>query len=626
MSTFSKNFFVYFHDKGCVFSTHGLHEIAAFANSNYRYQNFTPSEYIDLLNTIKEPTVLSSQRITIQNESNEYVTFLYPLHEDFRQITATAVFCVPTNQITSLFSGRLGEYNTSTYIFDSDSHVIVSSNPIETFSVEDLTSFQRDYHIIEHQSTENSWRYITLLPKKQPILSKLLSTGRTFMLYFNITLLLSSILIWYMMKVNYNPIRVLHKKASTITDDIAERTELDTISYALDYLQEQNSMLNTEVINSQTLVTNSCLRKLLNGGYSTAAEFNDECRSLGLHYSGNYFFAAVVLFHHANDCTEDHAKAVCGMLQKHFESNYIYNLEENRLITINNVSESNKHIVTDAFCNMLKVMSQQYSVSATVGVGTLMTDTSVIGRSYMEAQSALDYRFVKGNGTIILYSDILPTDNTMPSYPSKQFERLHNAIAAMDASSADIYIKELLGYITTNNLPLFMARGICFDILRTVSEGNSSHAMPDNDILQRLASADTAQEAVGMIQSLQSQLAHERGKQDISPKKLSEQVKKYIEEHCYSCDFSIQNVSEVFGILPSNLSAIFKSQTGGNIMDFVIDLRIQHAKELLKNTDMLLGEVSTAVGYYNVSSFIRRFRRHQGVTPGAYRSVSQKKL
>ena len=60
-----------------------------------------------------------------------------------------------------------------------------------------------------------------------------------------------------------------------------------------------------------------------------------------------------------------------------------------------------------------------------------------------------------------------------------------------------------------------------------------------------------------------------------------------------------------------------------NMLDYLIDLRMKLAKELLRTTTLPLKDISEQVGYYNVSSFIRRFKTHEGITPNSYRFQHQ---
>jgi AraC-like DNA-binding protein len=53
--------------------------------------------------------------------------------------------------------------------------------------------------------------------------------------------------------------------------------------------------------------------------------------------------------------------------------------------------------------------------------------------------------------------------------------------------------------------------------------------------------------------------------------------------------------------------------------EYLTDLRLDHAKELLRATDQPVGRVAEDVGLENVSYFIKRFRLQEGVTPAVYR-------
>lgn len=624
MNPFAENFFVYFHDKDCAFSTKGLHQIRTFITAEYQYEKYTPAQYLELLDQAKAPVVLGSQTIMINGKSKEYITFIYPLFENFEKVAATTVFCVETSLMNDMFSSRISEYNASIYLWDNHDVLVTSYHPLSDELMQDSTYLEQNYYKITNTSSDTGWRSLTLLPKNQPVVYKLANYGRNFFLFSIFALLLSFIVVFYMMRINYNPIRRLKEKASGITDDHPDNshTELETISHALDYLQEQNSLLNSTIISQQTMIANNRLRRLLNGDYDSIKDFNSDCAS-SLHYSYQNFFVAIILFHKKDALTEAAAQDISNILEQYFESNYIYHLEPDKLITINAIPDHSLWMVTDAFCSMLKSLNQSQAFSATVGVGNITQCTTDIGRSFMEAQSAIDYRFVKGKGTVILYSDIHPAGDTVPAYPYGQFERLNNALAAGDDVSVNLQINDILSYILTGNIPLFLARGICFDILRTIDENNrrsgSGQALLDVTVLQQLSGSDTARDTVSILQKLLTHQTKNNYSETMSTQNLISQVKAYIRKHCCSCDFSVQELSDTFHMLPSNLSALFKSQTGETILDHVTGLRMERAKKLLKTTDLNLNDISMSVGYYNTSSFIRRFKKHQGITPGAYR-------
>lgn len=65
----------------------------------------------------------------------------------------------------------------------------------------------------------------------------------------------------------------------------------------------------------------------------------------------------------------------------------------------------------------------------------------------------------------------------------------------------------------------------------------------------------------------------------------------------------------------------FRAATGLSILDYVQNLRIEHAKELLETTSAPIDEISAASGYENASFFRRLFKKRCGVAPAGYRRL-----
>jgi two-component system response regulator YesN len=101
---------------------------------------------------------------------------------------------------------------------------------------------------------------------------------------------------------------------------------------------------------------------------------------------------------------------------------------------------------------------------------------------------------------------------------------------------------------------------------------------------------------------------------------VKEFVLDYIEKH-YNVDISLEMVAEQLQRSRSYLSTYLKEKTGMTFTDYLHDLRISKAKEMLSQKDVRINEVSERIGYQNVNSFIRMFKKICGVTPGEYRRL-----
>lgn len=87
-------------------------------------------------------------------------------------------------------------------------------------------------------------------------------------------------------------------------------------------------------------------------------------------------------------------------------------------------------------------------------------------------------------------------------------------------------------------------------------------------------------------------------------------------------DISLQLLAGQVHLNHRYLSALFKSETGRNISDYVTQARIERAKQLLKGTQMRVQDIAPLSGYPNVKYFLAIFKQSVGCTPTEYRENS----
>ena len=99
------------------------------------------------------------------------------------------------------------------------------------------------------------------------------------------------------------------------------------------------------------------------------------------------------------------------------------------------------------------------------------------------------------------------------------------------------------------------------------------------------------------------------------------QAKAYIDTHYTDSNLSLSRVSEHLKLQPSALSLLFKEELGEKFIDYVLKVRMQHARQLLIDTDDPIQSIAEQVGYLNVISFYRAFKKIQDYPPGEYRNM-----
>jgi len=103
---------------------------------------------------------------------------------------------------------------------------------------------------------------------------------------------------------------------------------------------------------------------------------------------------------------------------------------------------------------------------------------------------------------------------------------------------------------------------------------------------------------------------------------IAKRVREFMESEVDS-GLNIQQISEVFHISPSTLFLHFKREYGKSPLQVLTEIRMEHAKHLLKETDLSVAEVASAVGFIYPFYFIRKFHNIVGTSPGEYRKPSR---
>ena len=83
---------------------------------------------------------------------------------------------------------------------------------------------------------------------------------------------------------------------------------------------------------------------------------------------------------------------------------------------------------------------------------------------------------------------------------------------------------------------------------------------------------------------------------------------------------SRHRVAAEVGFSPNHFSTIFSQETGQTFVEYLTEVRLEAAKELLTNSDARMSDIAFDVGYQEPHYFSYLFKKHVGVSPREYRS------
>lgn len=99
-----------------------------------------------------------------------------------------------------------------------------------------------------------------------------------------------------------------------------------------------------------------------------------------------------------------------------------------------------------------------------------------------------------------------------------------------------------------------------------------------------------------------------------------DRIMEIIRKNLSDENLSVNGIAEQVGVTPSHLSRYFKHQMGAGVLEYIHQSRVELAKDMLKNSpEVKIRDVAVRSGFCNITTFIRVFKKYEGMTPGQYR-------
>jgi two-component system response regulator YesN len=87
----------------------------------------------------------------------------------------------------------------------------------------------------------------------------------------------------------------------------------------------------------------------------------------------------------------------------------------------------------------------------------------------------------------------------------------------------------------------------------------------------------------------------------------------------FTMDLSLDMIASQVNLNPTYLSRSFKQHIGKTIVEYLTIKRLEASKKQLTDSDLNIKEIALSLGYNNINSYIRYFKKYEGITPGEYR-------
>lgn len=267
--------------------------------------------------------------------------------------------------------------------------------------------------------------------------------------------------------------------------------------------------------------------------------------------------------------------------------------------------------------------------SVTIGVSSQAETSSIVSDRAVEAMEVIKHRMIEGSGGINYWRQ--EAQRSMKYiYPANSERRILNFL---DIGDLDSIIKELaiirdeihsVEYISYDNIMFIYNQlvGVTIKHLRENNISTSRIFAGQGNIYSTIASIDTLDELEDYLGELFGEiiqyLEHHPGEVN-----YGERIIRHLEGH-FCEDIVFEDMAKEIGISYSYMRKIVYDLTGKSLIDYINLLRIQKAKRLLLESNLNMTQIASEVGYYNVQSLNRFFRKYEGMPPSSYKATKSR--
>lgn len=418
----------------------------------------------------------------------------------------------------------------------------------------------------------------------------------------------------YAMKT-YEPIRVLTDVYREKVSDKESQYEsgLGELEYIMDNMLQHNIEANLQIQENQKIMRNQILRIVMENSASTdVLSYLDK---VDICLPGPLYCVLSISFEEEAGVTKDFLESLQEELEQvscENEKEYVYticSLEGKVLNVLCSVyKEERKDELIEAVCDV----AESYIYKPMIGIGNVYRDISNLSASWLESMDELQDKKrrrdeKKGKEGFV--------------YRVEELRRISAALESGNEVAAKKRLRYFIEGFGEKPVSILMLQYILADFLGEMRMLGEKYGV---EVSKQNVSQLVSVRSVQNFEKVAKHMIHEfcENYESIRSRKKENgenRIYEYINEHFTEYDISIESVAANLHTSAETVRQAVLRRTGKLYRDYLIYLRIEYAKELLRKEDMPIAEVCTAVGYGNVSYFIKLFRENVGITPSKYR-------
>lgn len=317
---------------------------------------------------------------------------------------------------------------------------------------------------------------------------------------------------------------------------------------------------------------------------------------------------------------------ISAALSEKYRETTVFQMEKNQILAV--VFPNDEEPAVDATLNAMKQIfdRDQHYCFLTIAASPLFTDSSRFTAAYEQALAMLKRRGLGEETQIVTEASGLPSP--FHAFTLMEEQEFH---ANLQAGNGPAVVQQMMRMMAAMYKKQAGARefadfsrDVLSKVLRMLAALHLDGQLLKEEIdpQELLADCHTLEQYESFWTVFLGKAAGWIKQKKEARDPITSFVFDYL-EHRYGEDISLELLADKLNITGAYLSTYFKEKTGMNFSDYLNGMRVNIAKDMLQNSSLKIQDVAVRVGYHNVNSFIRMFKRYAGLPPGEFRKTTQ---
>lgn len=532
------------------------------------------------------------------------------------------------NSMGAKLSKQLAEYVSTKQIHESDG-----------MRVEKIG--QKKYFLVYRRLQYNDWGIIDMLPYDDYTaliytkLLQLLKVALSVLVFGFITAYLFSLAMYSpLKKIITNLMEYLNNKSGGCEKN-DKCDEYSLVGDTINNLISENSSIKMLIEQNKPIIRDKIINDILNGNILESESIERKLQGIEINFPYPGFIVVIVAADIKEYEQENNYNSIKLAIFSHIESmlQETFNvlgtiLEDDKygfIININSQGTDSgiKELIFKRCTYVNDIMQNELDMTLQFFISNVYESITLLNKAYLNLKKVMNYKAIIDKKDIVFVDDI--KSDCRIEYPLLIQKQLLNSIKCSDSRSAHEAISALFNsyiylgkfsYDKLQQMLLVLLSSVIGDLMqdrydiRIIDEADITriNSCQNNEELRKSVT-DFADRLIALFNS--------RNEQKVNNIYIQKAVGFIVEN--YRNNISVSDIADFLGVSCSYLSRIFKAEMGKSPLEYINEYRIEMSKKLLKSNDYTLTKISSIVGYNDVHSFIRFFKKYEALTPSEYR-------